>query len=173
MNLPYFLRPQADRDIDEIADDLAGRAGLDVALLFLQEFNETCALLSTQPEMGWPTKVRHPQLTGARTFRVSERFDKYLIFYVLPENASRLFACCMERRTWRRSSSGSRTERKPGGRAQIVTSGEVSGSILTCVLFYRRHRRYSFSIRLRPAKGTQIVVLGAQDATLRALVPHE
>ncbi len=84
MSLPYFLRPRADRDIDEISDEMAERAGLDVALRFLQEFYETCALLSTQPEMGWPTRVRHPQLVGVRTVRVSERFDQYLVFYVLP-----------------------------------------------------------------------------------------
>lgn len=32
-------------------------------------------------EVGWHCKVRHPQLMTARTFRVSERFDKFLIFY--------------------------------------------------------------------------------------------
>lgn len=60
MSLPYFLLPQADRDIDEIADDLAGRAGLELGLAFLQEFYKACALLSTQPEMGWPAQAVTP-----------------------------------------------------------------------------------------------------------------
>jgi plasmid stabilization system protein ParE len=33
----YFLRPQADRDIDEIADYIAWEAGLDVGLRFLSD----------------------------------------------------------------------------------------------------------------------------------------
>jgi plasmid stabilization system protein ParE len=32
-----------------------------------------------------PRKVRHPQLLNARTFRVSNRFDKHLIFYQVCE----------------------------------------------------------------------------------------
>ena len=31
--------------------------------------------------MGWRCNVPHPQLARVRTFPVSSRFDKYLIFY--------------------------------------------------------------------------------------------
>ena len=39
-----------------------------------------------KPAIGWPCKVNVPQLQGARTFRVSERFADYLIFYRRFEN---------------------------------------------------------------------------------------
>jgi plasmid stabilization system protein ParE len=77
----YVVRPRADRDIDEIAGYLAEEAGLDTALQFLAEIYETFGLLATQQHMGWLCKVRHPQLSTARTFRVSPRFEKHLIFY--------------------------------------------------------------------------------------------
>ena len=81
MRFGYVVRPRADRDIDEIADYLAEHAGLDTALRFLLEVYDTFALLATQQNMGWPCRVRHAQLSDARTFRVSARFDKHLIFY--------------------------------------------------------------------------------------------
>ena len=69
MRFGYVVRPRADRDIDEIA------------IQFLAEIYETFGLLATQQQMGWLCKVRHPQLLTARTFRVSSRFEKHLIFY--------------------------------------------------------------------------------------------
>ncbi|MBL8233477.1 MAG: type II toxin-antitoxin system RelE/ParE family toxin [Bryobacterales bacterium] len=81
MKFGYVVRPQADRDIDEIADYLVEQSGLDVGLRFLSEVYETFALLGSRQDVGWHCKVRHPQLMTARTFRVSERFDKFLIFY--------------------------------------------------------------------------------------------
>jgi toxin ParE1/3/4 len=77
----YSIRPTADRDIDEIADYLAGESGLDFGLLFLSDIYKTLALLSGHRELGWPCKVDHPSLRGARAFRVSSRFEKFLIFY--------------------------------------------------------------------------------------------
>jgi plasmid stabilization system protein ParE len=62
----YTVRPQADREIDIIADDLADEGSLDVGLRFLAEVYETFALLASQPEIGWPCKIRHPQLIGSR-----------------------------------------------------------------------------------------------------------
>ena len=70
MKFGYVIRPRADRDMDEIADYLAGEAGLDIALQFLAEIYETFGLLATQQQIGWPYKVRHPQLVTARTIRV-------------------------------------------------------------------------------------------------------
>lgn len=81
MPSPYVVRPRADRDIDELADYLAEEGGLDIGLRFLAEVHETCSLLSRQPAMGWSCRLRHPHLRTAATFRVSERFDQYLIFY--------------------------------------------------------------------------------------------
>lgn len=81
MTFGYVVRPRADRDIDQIADDLTERASLDVGLSFLSEVYETLALIAAQPGIGWRCKVAHSRLSAARTFRVSERFDDYLIFY--------------------------------------------------------------------------------------------
>jgi toxin ParE1/3/4 len=78
----YFVRPQADRDIDEIADYIAEEAGLEVGLRFLSDLYETLALLASQRAMGWPCKLEHLQFRAARVFRVSVRFENYLIFYV-------------------------------------------------------------------------------------------
>jgi len=78
----YFVRPQADRDIDEIADYIAEEAGLEVGLRFLSDLYETLALLASQRAMGWPCKLEHLQFRAARVFRVSARFENYLIFYV-------------------------------------------------------------------------------------------
>lgn len=81
MTVRYVVRPQADRDIDEIADYLAEEVGLATALQFLTELFETCRLLADHRQMGWACKVRHPELVNVRTFPVSSRFEKHLIFY--------------------------------------------------------------------------------------------
>lgn len=81
MSFGYVVRPRADRDIDDIGDYLAEEAGLDFGLLFLAELYETFALLASQREMGWQCKVPHPLLANVRTFNVSSRFSKHLIFY--------------------------------------------------------------------------------------------
>jgi hypothetical protein len=38
--------------------------------------------MASQPAMGWPCKVEHLQLKAARVFRVSARFENYLVFHV-------------------------------------------------------------------------------------------
>ncbi len=86
MILGYVVRPKADRDIGDISDYITEHGSLDMALLFLSEMYETLALIASQPAIGWPCKVNVPQLQGARTFRVSERFADYLIFYRRFEN---------------------------------------------------------------------------------------
>jgi toxin ParE1/3/4 len=77
----YVIRPKADRDIDDLADYIVEHGSLDTALTFLSEAYEAFALIASHPEMGWHCKVKLPQLKTARTFRVSERFGDYLIFY--------------------------------------------------------------------------------------------
>ena len=78
MSFGYVVRPRADRDLDEIADYLAGEAGLDTAPRFLQEADETFALLSAQVDMGWPCRLKHPDLKSARQFGVSESLKAIL-----------------------------------------------------------------------------------------------
>jgi len=57
---------------------LAQFCGNTVLTFFLIDFVN---YLATQRQMGWPCRVYHPQLLTARTFRVSSRFEKHLIFY--------------------------------------------------------------------------------------------
>ena len=81
MNFGYVVRPKADRDIDDIADELSERANLDTGLRFVALAYESFALIASQPEMGWPCRLRHRELKSARVFRIGEPFEKYLIFY--------------------------------------------------------------------------------------------
>ncbi len=81
MSFGYVIRPRADQDLDEISDYLAEEAGLETGLQFLGKIYETFSLLASHKEMGWPCNVNHPRLSGVRTFRAGERFEKYLIFY--------------------------------------------------------------------------------------------
>ncbi len=77
----YFITPKADADLDEIADSLVDHAGLDFGLRFIAQAYRRFELLSTQPEMGWPCRVQHKQLSLARVFTMEQPFEKYLIFY--------------------------------------------------------------------------------------------
>lgn len=82
MSFGYVVRPRADRDIDEIAACLAENAGLEMALEFLAEIHETFGQLAAHHNMGWLCNLSHPKLAAARTFRVSTRFERHLIFYL-------------------------------------------------------------------------------------------
>jgi toxin ParE1/3/4 len=75
----YFVKPKADRDLDGYAEYLA-QQGLGVALGFLDSAHSTFALLATQPNMGWRSRVRSPGLEALRVFRVTG-FEDILIFY--------------------------------------------------------------------------------------------
>jgi plasmid stabilization system protein ParE len=71
----YVLRPKADQDLDQQAYYLATEAGPETGHRFLVAAHETFALLSTQPQMGWPLRLRNPRLASLRVFRISG-FDK-------------------------------------------------------------------------------------------------
>ena len=81
MNLRYALHPKADRDIDEIADELVDRGNLDLGLRFLTLAYEAFDLISSQPEMGWSSRLKNKKLADVRVFRIKAPFEKYLIFY--------------------------------------------------------------------------------------------
>jgi toxin ParE1/3/4 len=78
-----LIRPQADQDIDQIADYLSDAANLETGLRFLTEVYAAFTMLAAQPGIGWPCRMQNLRLAGVRTFRVSERFRDYLIFYQL------------------------------------------------------------------------------------------
>lgn len=85
MNASYAVKPRADRDLDDYAGYLAEEASLDVALRFFDAAYTTFALLASQPNMGWRSKVKYPGLETLRVFRV-KGFEQMLILYrALPE----------------------------------------------------------------------------------------
>ena len=76
----FIIYPKADRDIDSHADYLAVKASAEVAARFLEAASRTFALLATQPQMGWRSRVRLRELKQLRVFRV-EGFAERLIIY--------------------------------------------------------------------------------------------
>jgi toxin ParE1/3/4 len=77
----YVLRPKADRDLDQQAYYLATEGSPATGHRFLVAAHETFALLSTQPQMGWPLRLRDSRLASLRIFRVSG-FEKTLVLYL-------------------------------------------------------------------------------------------
>jgi toxin ParE1/3/4 len=76
----YTVKPKADRDLDDYADYLAREASLEVARRFLATGHETFAVLATQPNIGWPSRLKHAALKTLRVFRVTG-FERMLILY--------------------------------------------------------------------------------------------
>jgi toxin ParE1/3/4 len=80
VNASYAVKPKADSDLDDYAGYLAEGASLDVALRFFDAAYTTFALLATQPNMGWRSKIKYPGLATLRVFRV-KGFEQMLILY--------------------------------------------------------------------------------------------
>jgi toxin ParE1/3/4 len=80
MSLRTTWRPRAQSDLIAHAVYLADQ-NLDVADRFLEATEQTVNQLLKMPKMGklWP--VRHPRLTGIRSWRV-KGFVKILVFYL-------------------------------------------------------------------------------------------
>lgn len=79
--LKIYKRARARLDLVERYVYLAEHASVNVADRFLVNAEASFATLAEQPLMGAPLTLRHPELSGMRTWRVSE-FDDVLIFYV-------------------------------------------------------------------------------------------
>jgi len=67
-------------DLDNQALYYAEEASPELGHRFLIAAHETFSLLATQPHMGWHPRLRHPDLTSLRVFRMSG-FEKILILY--------------------------------------------------------------------------------------------
>ena len=67
----YFVRPKADQDLDQQAEYLATHASPEVGHRFLLAAHETFALLASEPGMGWRSRLKHPDLSQMRVFRVT------------------------------------------------------------------------------------------------------
>ncbi len=76
----YVLRPKADHDLDEQAYYYANAASPELGHRFLIAAHDTFALLATQPNMGWRSRLENPELLSLRVFRVSG-FERILIPY--------------------------------------------------------------------------------------------
>jgi toxin ParE1/3/4 len=76
----YFVLPKARQDLASQAFYYSTEVSSELGHRFLVSAHETFSLLSTQPEMGWNSKLRNPELKGLRLFRVNG-FEKILIFY--------------------------------------------------------------------------------------------
>jgi toxin ParE1/3/4 len=77
----YVLRPKADQDLDQHAYFLAKEASPEVGHRFLVAAHETFTLLATQPGMGWPFRLKPPELESLCVFRISG-FEKMLVLYL-------------------------------------------------------------------------------------------
>ena len=77
----YFIRPKADKDLDEQAFYLAQKTSPETGHRFLVAAHETFTLLATQPGIGWHSRLKHPDLIALRVFRVSG-FERMLVFYI-------------------------------------------------------------------------------------------
>ena len=75
-----MIRPKADEDLDEQAYYYAANVSLELGHRFLVSAHETFALLAAHPEMGWRTRLKHPDLKSVRVFPVAG-FKKVVILY--------------------------------------------------------------------------------------------
>lgn len=75
-----FTSEAARQDLIEQFVYLAAHADEDVAERFLVRVEQCFADLLSQPDMGAPLKLRHPELSGLRKWRVRD-FDDVLVFY--------------------------------------------------------------------------------------------
>jgi toxin ParE1/3/4 len=77
----YVVRPKADRDLDDQAYYYATEASPELGHRFLVAAHDTFALLATQPNMGWQSRLKQPELETLRVFRVNG-FEKIIILYL-------------------------------------------------------------------------------------------
>lgn len=76
-----LLLPQADRDIDDAADEYAEAGGLELGLRFLDATEQTWQTLREFPHSGRVYDWQDERLKGVRRWMVSSPFQVYLIFY--------------------------------------------------------------------------------------------
>lgn len=77
----YVVRPKADRDLEDQAHYYGTEATPEVGHRFLVAAHDTFGLLATQPNMGWQSRLTHPELRVLRVFRV-KGFERILVLYL-------------------------------------------------------------------------------------------
>ena len=81
MKPAIFVRPAAERDLDEQAQYLATQGSVERALRFYQAAEATFELLASRPWIGKVNQFRSRFLTNVRTFPL-KGFPKHLVFYL-------------------------------------------------------------------------------------------
>lgn len=84
MRLRYSFKPQARRDVVEIAAAIAAD-NPSASRAFLKALEDTCKNLAAMPEIGSRRTFRHPALKDVRMLPVN-KFNSYLIFYQPMQN---------------------------------------------------------------------------------------
>jgi toxin ParE1/3/4 len=77
----YVVRPKADRDLEDQAFYYATESSTELGHRFLVAAHDTFALLATQPNMGWHSRLKHSALKQLRVFRV-KGFERILVLYL-------------------------------------------------------------------------------------------
>ena len=77
----YVVLPKADRDLEDHAYYYATEASPEIGHRFLVAAHDTFALLATQPNMGWQSRLKFSELKLLRAFRV-KGFERILILYL-------------------------------------------------------------------------------------------
>jgi toxin ParE1/3/4 len=79
-------RPQAIRDLADIAVYLSQKSGIDhLAFRFLDAAESSFEQLAAMPEMGLKREYHNPALADVRMWRITD-FESYLIFYRPAQN---------------------------------------------------------------------------------------
>jgi len=80
---------RSDDDVREIVQYLVREASASVALRFIDALGESYRRLQSQPEIGRLHVPDDFELRGIRSWRV-HRFERYLVFYQVLEDAVRI-----------------------------------------------------------------------------------
>lgn len=80
MSAKVFLRPRADRDIDEQALYIAAHSSVAMGQRFYDSIQATFNLLATHPSLGTKTHFQNIHLKDTRFFPVKS-FEHHIVFY--------------------------------------------------------------------------------------------
>jgi toxin ParE1/3/4 len=76
----FFIRQDADADLDEQADYYTRAENVELGLRFLEAAHETFRSLADRPAIGRARKFRNAKLSGARWHPI-RHFGDHLVFY--------------------------------------------------------------------------------------------
>ncbi|MBI3421294.1 MAG: type II toxin-antitoxin system RelE/ParE family toxin [Candidatus Sungbacteria bacterium] len=80
MAAKHFYSPQAEKDLNEIADYILAD-NLEAAVRFVDAVETTCTQLTKMPDMGRVFPCDNENLAELRMIRAAKSYSLYLIFY--------------------------------------------------------------------------------------------